>query len=63
MIQPHLDPHPDDNLTVGADGFDQKAFLGSEEEAQLLSGMYIVQCTPCSMIDTSDVMSDIVRQS
>lgn len=35
---PHLDPHPDDNLTVGADGFDQKAFLGSEEEAQLYTG-------------------------
>jgi len=27
---PHLSPHPEDDLELGADGFDQKAFLGEE---------------------------------
>jgi len=36
---PHLSPHPDDNLVVGADGFDQKAFLGSENEVNSFTEM------------------------
>lgn len=31
---PHLSPHPEDELRLGAEGFDQKAFLGSASEAK-----------------------------
>jgi len=36
---PHLSPHPDDDLDLGAEGFDQKAFAGSEEEAKSFDDM------------------------
>jgi len=36
---PHLSPHPEDDLELGAEHFDQKAFLGSEEKVREFQDM------------------------